>query len=123
MEYAAIAERLDRPVGTVKAQISRGRALVAAAIRGDGEYRGSDVSEVCAGRYWLEEVIGVGSFATVHRAVDDRLEDTVVVKILAENHSLNPEVRERFIAEGRALRRVSSPHVVTVHDIGESERQ
>lgn len=75
------------------------------------------------GRYRLEEVIGVGSFATVHRAVDERLDDTVVVKILAENHSLNPEIRERFIAEGRALRRVRSPHVVTVHDIGESERQ
>ncbi|WP_152187820.1 serine/threonine-protein kinase [Georgenia satyanarayanai] len=75
------------------------------------------------GRYRLEEVIGVGSFATVHRAVDDRLDDVVVVKVLAENHSLNPEVRERFIAEGRALRRVSSSHVVTIHDIGESERQ
>lgn len=75
------------------------------------------------GRYRLEEVIGVGSFATVYRAADDLLEDTVVVKILAENHSLNPEIRERFIAEGRSLRRVESPHVVTVHDIGESERQ
>ena len=76
-----------------------------------------------AGRYQLQEVIGVGSFATVHRARDEHLDDTVVVKILAENHSLNPEIRERFIAEGRSLRRVSSPHVVSVHDIGESDRQ
>lgn len=75
------------------------------------------------GRYRLEEVIGVGSFATVHRATDERLDATVVVKLLAENHSLNPEIRERFIAEGRALRRVHSRHVVTVHDIGETERQ
>lgn len=75
------------------------------------------------GRYLLEGVIGVGSFATVHRAVDERLDDTVVLKVLAENHSLNPEIRERFITEGRALRRVDSPHVVTVHDIGESDRQ
>ena len=75
------------------------------------------------GRYRLQEVIGVGSFATVHRAVDERLDATVVVKILAENHSLNPEVRERFIAEGRALRKVRSSHVVTAHDLGESDRQ
>ncbi|RIK17698.1 MAG: protein kinase [Acidobacteria bacterium] len=75
------------------------------------------------GRYRLEDVVGVGSFATVHRAVDDWLEDTVALKVLAENHSLNPEVRERFIAEGRNLRRINSPHVVAVHDIGESERQ
>lgn len=74
------------------------------------------------GRYRLEDVIGVGSFATVHRAVDEALLDTVVIKVLAENHSLNPEVRERFIAEGRSLRKVASPHVVGVHDIGENER-
>ncbi|ROR74019.1 serine/threonine-protein kinase [Bogoriella caseilytica] len=74
------------------------------------------------GRYRLEEVIGVGSFATVHRAVDEALLDTVVIKMLAENHSLNPEIRERFIAEGRSLRKVASPHVVGVHDIGENER-
>src|SRR5690625_5212589 len=43
--------------------------------------------------------------------------------MLAENHSLNPEIRARFIAEGRSLRKVNDPHVVTVHDIGESERQ
>lgn len=75
------------------------------------------------GRYRIGDVIGVGSFATVHRAVDDALESTVVVKVLAENHSLNPEIRERFISEGRSLRRVDSPHVVVVHDIGESSRQ
>src|SRR5699024_6915825 len=76
-----------------------------------------------AGRYQLGEVLGVGSFATVYQAADQQLDDTVVVKILAENHSLNPEIRERFIAEGRSLRRIASEHVVTVHDIGESSRQ
>lgn len=76
-----------------------------------------------AGRYELGEVLGVGSFATVYRAHDELLNDTVVVKMLAENHSLNPEIRERFIAEGRSLRRIASEHVVTVHDIGESSQQ
>lgn len=75
------------------------------------------------GRYQLQQVIGVGSFATAHLAYDPLLEDTVVIKVLAENHSLNPEIRERFIAEGRSLRRVASPHVVTVHDIGETTRK
>ena len=36
LSYNEIAEQLDRPVGTVKAQINRGRALVAAGLRGDG---------------------------------------------------------------------------------------
>src|SRR5690625_1420641 len=75
------------------------------------------------GHYRLGEVIEVGSFAAVHRARDERLQDEVGVKILAENHSLNPEIRERFIAEGRSLRKVSSPHVVQLYDIGESSAQ
>lgn len=37
LTYAEISERLDRSVGTVKSQVSRGRALVAAALRGTGE--------------------------------------------------------------------------------------
>lgn len=93
------------------------------ATGGGGGAPGEEGRSGRAGRYRLEEVIGVGSFATVHRAVDDWLEDTVALKVLAENHSLNPEVRERFIHEGRSLRRISSPHVVTVHDIGETDRQ
>lgn len=65
----------------------------------------------------------MGSFATVHRAHDPVLDDTVVVKVLAENHSLNPDVRERFITEGRLQRRIRSEHVVGVHDLGETDHQ
>ena len=75
------------------------------------------------GPYLITESIGAGSFASVHRAVDERLDDTVAIKILAENHSMNPEIRERFIAEGRALRRVGGHGVPAVYDIGESDRQ
>lgn len=84
---------------------------------------GGTLPEQRVGRYRLGDVLGVGSFATVYRGLDTWLEDTVAVKVLAENHSLNPEVRERFIAEGRSLRRITSPHVVAVHDIGETNRQ
>lgn len=62
------------------------------------------------GRYRIEAVVGAGAFATVCRAVDERLDTPVAVKVLAENHSLDGDVRERFIAEARRLRRVASPH-------------
>ncbi|MEY8654921.1 protein kinase domain-containing protein [Brachybacterium paraconglomeratum] len=74
-------------------------------------------------RYRLGGVIGAGSFATVHRARDERLDADVAVKVLAENHSLNPEIRERFIAEGRSLRRVGGRHLVSVHDIDQNDHQ
>lgn len=35
LSYAEVAERLGRNLGTVKAQISRGRAMVAASLQGD----------------------------------------------------------------------------------------
>jgi eukaryotic-like serine/threonine-protein kinase len=75
------------------------------------------------GRFRVLDVSGTGTFATVYRAEDERLDDVVALKVLAENHSLDGEIRERFIREGRALRRIASPHVAAVHDLGETERQ
>ena len=73
------------------------------------------------GRLQVRGRLGVGSFATVHRALDLRLDDEIAVKVLAENHSANPEMLSRFIGEGRALRRAGGPHVAAVHlDIGEA---
>ena len=73
------------------------------------------------GRYEVVEVIGTGAFATVYRARDDRLDADVAIKVLAENHSFDPDLRERFITEGHLLRRVDSPHVVKVFDLGETD--
>lgn len=75
------------------------------------------------GRYRVTGVIGAGGFATVLRAEDDRLDDQVALKVLAENHSLDPDVRDRFLSEGRVLRRIDSPHVVRALDLGETDRQ
>jgi hypothetical protein len=75
------------------------------------------------GRYRVTGVVGAGGFATVLRAEDERLEDEVALKVLAENHSLDPDVRDRFLSEGRVLRRIDSPHVVRVLDLGETDRQ
>lgn len=74
------------------------------------------------GHYRLLEPIGTGGFATVHRAVDERLDSEVAIKILAENHALDPDIRERFITEAQLLRRVASPAVIEIHDIGETDR-
>lgn len=74
------------------------------------------------GRYRIRAVLGAGGFATVYRAVDERLDATVAVKVLAENHCHDPDLRERFLKEGQVLRRIGGPHVVTVHDLGETER-
>lgn len=73
------------------------------------------------GRYRLDAVEGVGAFATVWRGFDTELEIPVAVKVLAENWAHHADVRERFLAEARLLRRIHDPQVVRVHDIGTHE--
>jgi serine/threonine protein kinase len=62
--------------------------------------------------------IGSGGFATVWLAYDEQLDSPVAVKVLAENWTEDAHVRQRFLEEGRFLRKVESPHVVTVYDAG-----
>ena len=71
------------------------------------------------GRYVVRRRIGAGAFATVWLAFDEQLDSPVAVKVLAENWSEDLHVRQRFLEEGRLLRKVESPHVVTVYDAGE----
>lgn len=77
---------------------------------------------VAVGPYRIDTPIGTGGFASVYRAWDERLDGMVAVKILADNHSLDDGVRSRFVSEGQLLRRVDSPHVIRVFDVGETER-
>ena len=71
------------------------------------------------GRYAVRRRIGSGGFATVWLAYDEQLDAPVAVKVLADNWTEDHQVRTRFIEEGRYLRRVESPHVVSVYDAGE----
>jgi tRNA A-37 threonylcarbamoyl transferase component Bud32 len=71
------------------------------------------------GRWRPTGVIGSGGQATVHAAVDTRFELPVAVKVLAENHAGNPELRERFLREAAVQRRLPGP-LVPVYDLGET---
>ena len=71
------------------------------------------------GRYPVQRRIGSGAFATVWLAHDEQLDSPVAVKVLADNWAGDELIRQRFLEEGRYLRRVESPHVVTVYDAGE----
>ena len=71
------------------------------------------------GRYAVRRRIGSGGFATVWLAYDEQLDSPVAVKVLAENWTEDATVRQRFLEEGRFLRKVESPYVVSVYDAGE----
>ena len=63
--------------------------------------------------------IGSGGFATVWLAYDEQLDSPVAIKVLADNWTEDHHVRKRFLEEGRFLRKVESPYVVSVYDAGE----
>jgi serine/threonine protein kinase len=71
------------------------------------------------GRYQIETRLGAGGFAVVWLAHDESLDTKVAIKVLADNWAGEPELRARFLAEARMLRRAASSRVVQVFDIGE----
>lgn len=73
------------------------------------------------GRYPVRRRLGAGAFATVWLAYDEQLDSPVAIKVLADNWTGDDHVRQRFVEEGRFLRKVESHHVVSVYDAGELE--
>lgn len=69
-------------------------------------------------RYRLEELLGSGGMAVVHRARDLMLERDVAIKVLREDFSQDSGFRESFRQEARAAANLSHPNIVTVHDFG-----
>ncbi|GAA4867098.1 serine/threonine-protein kinase [Actinomycetospora straminea] len=70
------------------------------------------------GPYRLEGRLGRGGMGEVHRAYDTRRDREVALKCLTPDLADDPEIRERFERECRTAARLSSPHVIPIHDFG-----
>jgi Tol biopolymer transport system component/predicted Ser/Thr protein kinase len=73
------------------------------------------------GPYEIIAPAGVGGMGEVYRARDMRLERTVAIKVLPAHLSSNPDRKQRFEREARAVANLSHPHICTLHDIGQQE--
>jgi hypothetical protein len=95
------------------------------ALPADNGGPGVRVSPVSAGarlgRYSIVESLGAGGMGVVYRALDQRLERTVAIKILSPGVLTGPEARYRFRREALALAKVNHPHIATVYDVGEQD--
>ena len=73
------------------------------------------------GGHRVFSVLGEGGMGKVYAAEDESLGRTVAIKVLLPSLAGDPEMRARFSREARAMARVSSPHVVTVFQVGAHE--
>ena len=79
--------------------------------------------DALGGRYRIEEPLGAGGMATVHRAYDLLLGRQVAVKILASNVAASPAHLERFGREARAMAAINHPNLVAIYDVGWTDDQ
>lgn len=73
------------------------------------------------GRYELLAAIGAGGMGQVFKARDTRLDRLVAVKVLAQELALNPDMRQRFEREARAVAALTHPNVLALHDVGDEQ--
>jgi serine/threonine-protein kinase len=72
------------------------------------------------GGYRIDRLIGRGGMGSVYEATQLSLERTVALKVIAPDLSADASFRERFRREGRIQARIDHPHIIPIHDAGES---
>lgn len=74
-----------------------------------------------ANRYQVIERIGHGGMALVFAGHDRVLGRDVALKILRPEKGGSPAWRQRLLQEAMAVSRLVHPHIVAVHDVGETD--
>lgn len=79
------------------------------------------IGTVIAGRYLVEELLGVGGMGSVYRARHQFIGRDVALKFLDESLTKNERLRKRFLGEARAANQINHEHIIDITDFGETE--
>jgi serine/threonine protein kinase len=71
------------------------------------------------GPYEIQFALGAGGMGEVYKARDTRLDRTVAIKILPDTLATDPQFRERFDREAKAISQLTHPNICTLYDVGE----
>jgi eukaryotic-like serine/threonine-protein kinase len=74
---------------------------------------------VVAGRYRVERQVGAGGMATVYRAVDQKYQRTVALKVMGGGQRYDAHGAQRFLREITIAANLTHPHILPLHDSGE----
>jgi len=72
-----------------------------------------------AGSYHLENIVARGAVGEIYRATHSKTNEPAAVKVLQAAALYRSTAVTRFIREGNIARRIQSPHVVAIHEVGE----
>jgi len=70
------------------------------------------------GPYEIVCPLGAGGMGEVYKARDVRLDRMVAIKVLPAHVISDPELKQRFEREARAISALQHPNICTLHDIG-----
>jgi serine/threonine protein kinase/N-acetylneuraminic acid mutarotase len=69
--------------------------------------------------YRIEGIVARGGMGVVYKAADVELDRTVALKIIAPEHTQNPDAVTRFKSEARLAASLEHPNIVPIHRGGE----
>ncbi len=79
------------------------------------------LAEALGDAYTIEGEIGRGGMGVVYRARDERLQRRVAIKVLPPELAFQKDIRERFTREAQTAAKLSHPHIVPIHTVGEGQ--
>ena len=72
--------------------------------------------------YTLKRKIGQGGMAAVFLATQESFGREVALKIMMPALAKEPDFAERFMREARTMAQLAHPHIIVVHDVGNSDQ-
>ena len=73
------------------------------------------------GPYEVQSALGSGGMGEVYRARDTRLNRTVAIKVLPQWPTSDPQRRQRFEREARAISALNHPNICHLYDVGSQD--
>jgi serine/threonine-protein kinase len=103
------------------APVALDRTATALAVRPAPLTTALEPGQVLAQRYRVQRLLGRGGMGAVYLAEDEVLGELVALKVISSSFASDEAAMiSRFRREAAAARKVSSPSVIRIHDLGEA---